>query len=148
MLKQDPLARLIGLARRRLKQAVGARVTRYGLSPQQFWVLVFLEDAGGPTLSALCERLRCDAPTASRIVSALTRRGLVRPARDPRDRRRVLLHLTPAGRRQGAELQPLAAEVRGAVERDLDRNEAAELRRLLNKVIASLDRYHTEGAAA
>jgi hypothetical protein len=48
----------------------------------------------------------------------------------------------------GAELQPLAAEIRGAVERDLDRAEAAELRRLLNKVIQSIDRYHLEGAAA
>ena len=148
MQKQDSLARLIGLARRRLKQATGARVARYGLSPQQFWVMVFLEETDGPTLTQLCERIRADAPTASRIVSALTRRGLVRPARDASDRRRTLLKLTPAGRRMGVELQPLAAEIRGVVERDLDRSEAAELRRLLNTVIRSLDRYHMEGAAA
>jgi DNA-binding MarR family transcriptional regulator len=146
--QQDSLARLIGLARRRLKQAVGARVARYGLSPQQFWVMVFLEQADGQTLTQVCERLRADPPTASRIVSALTRRGLVKPVRDAADRRRTLLRLTAAGRRMGAELQPLAAEVRGAVERDLDRAEAAELRRLLNKVIDSLDRFYLEGAAA
>ena len=135
MPEQDSLARLIGLARRRLKQAVGARVAGYGLSPQQFWVMVFLDQADGPTLTQLCERLRADAPTASRIVSALTRRGLVKPLRDAGDRRRTFLKLTPAGRRLAAELQPLALEVRGAVERDLDRAEAVELRRLLNKVI-------------
>ena len=148
MSQQDSLARLIGLARRRLKQATGARVARYGLSPQQFWVMVFLDDADGPTLTQLCERIRADAPTASRIVSALTRRGLVKPLRDVRDRRRTLLKLTPAGRRLAASLQPIAREVRGVVERDLDRSEAAELRRLLNKVIDSLDRYHAQGAAA
>jgi len=146
--QQDSLARLIALARRRLKQAVGARVARYGLSPQQFWVLVFLDTADGPPLNELCQRLRTDAPTASRIVSALARRGLVKPVRDARDRRRTLLKLTPNGRRLAGALQPLAMEVRGVVERDLDRVECAELRRLLNKVIASLDRYHAEGAAA
>jgi multidrug efflux system membrane fusion protein len=135
------LARLIALARRRLKQAVGARVARYGLSPQQFWTMVFLDEEDGPTLTQICDRLRADAPTASRIVGALTRRGLVRPARDASDRRCTLLKLTPAGRRLAAELQPLAAEIRGVVERDLDRSEVAELRRLLNKVIDSLDRY-------
>jgi len=146
--QQDSLARLIGLARRRLKQAVGARVASFGLSPQQFWVLVFLDLEDGPPLNELCQRLRTDAPTASRIVSALTRRGLVKPLRDARDRRRTLLKLTPAGRRLAASLQPIATEVRGVVERDLDRSEAAELRRLLNKVIDSLDRYHAQGAAA
>jgi len=146
--QQDSLARLIGLARRRLKQAVGARVAPFGLSPQQFWVLVFLDLEDGPPLNELCQRLRTDAPTASRIVSALTRRGLVKPLRDVRDRRRTLLKLTPAGRRLAASLQPIAREVRGVVERDLDRSEAAELRRLLNKVIDSLDRYHAQGAAA
>lgn len=148
MQQQDPLARLIGLARRRLKQAVGLRVARFGLTPQQFWALVFLLERDGPTLTQLCERLRADAPTTSRIVSGLRQRGLVRPLRDPADRRRTLLRLTAAGRRTAAELHPLAAEARAAVERDLDRAEAAELRRLLLKVIASLDRYYSEGAAA
>lgn len=148
MQQQDSLARLIGLARRRLKQAVGARVAPYGLSPQQFWVLVFLDLEDGPPLNELCQRLRTDAPTASRIVSALTRRGLVKPLRDARDRRRTLLKLTPSGRRLAASLQPIATEVRGVVERDLDRAESLELRRLLNKVIDSLDRYHAQGAAA
>jgi hypothetical protein len=34
------------------------------------------------------------------------------------------------------------------VTRDLSRNEAVELRRLLNKVVGSLDRYHIEGEIA
>jgi DNA-binding MarR family transcriptional regulator len=146
--QQDSLARLIGLARRRVRQTVGGRVARYDLTPQQFWVLVFLDEADGPPLSALSERLRSDAPTASRIIAGLTRRGLVRPVRDQRDRRRTLLKLTASGRRLARELQPLASEVRGMVERDLDRSEASELRRLLNKVIASLDRDQLEGAVS
>jgi DNA-binding MarR family transcriptional regulator len=145
--QQDSLARLIGLARRRLKQAVGRRVAAYGLTPQQFWVVVFLHQADGPALSALTEHLRSDAPTTSRIVAGLARRGLVRAVRDLRDRRRTFLKLTPPGRRLASQLQPLASEIRHMVERDLDRSEASELRRLLNKVITALDRYDTEGVA-
>ena len=148
MLQEDSLARMIGLARRRLKQAVGRRVTRYRLSPQQFWVLVYLATADGPPLLALCERMRMDAPTASRIVSALVRRGLVSMKRDPADRRRGRLSLTARGRTLAGELLPLAGEFRGVVERDLTRPENQELRRLLTKVIDSLDRYYAQGEPA
>jgi DNA-binding MarR family transcriptional regulator len=145
--QQDSLARLIAVARRRLKQTVGNRVSGHGLSAQQFWVLVHLDAEDGPPLRRVCEALRIDAPTASRIVGALSRRGLVRPAVDPADRRRTRLRLTAAGRALARELQPLAGEFRGAVERELSRAEARELRRLLNKVITGLDRYAAEGAA-
>jgi len=64
---------------------------------------------------------------------------------DPDDRRRTRLHLTTRGKALARELEPLAVEFRGVVERDLDRDERVELRRLLHKVIASLDRYHAEG---
>jgi len=146
--KQESLGRLIGLARRRLKQAVGRRVAPHGLSSQQFWVLVFLAEEDQPPLCNVCDALRMDAPTASRIVSALARRGLVRSVEDPADRRRARLALTPEGRALARELQPLATEFRLAVERDLSRRESLELRRLLNKVIAGLDRYDSEGASS
>jgi DNA-binding MarR family transcriptional regulator len=145
---QDSLARLIALTRRRLKQAVGAQSSAYGLSPQQFWTLVFLGTASGASLTALCERMRIDAPTASRIVAALVRQGLVRAARDARDRRLSRLTLSVKGRRLYEAIAPIAREIRTAVESDLSAQEKRQLRRLLHKVIDSLDRYHPEGAVA
>jgi len=145
--KQDSLARLIAVARRRLKQAVLRRVADYGLSSQQFWVLIHLDEEDGPPLCDVCDALRIDAPTASRIVAALTRRGLVRPAEDPEDRRRNRLRLTAEGRALARTLRPMAADLRGAVERELSRAEAEELRRLLTKVIAGLARYDEVGVA-
>jgi DNA-binding MarR family transcriptional regulator len=144
--KQEPVGRLIALARRRLRQAVGRRVARFGLTPQQFWILVNLAEADEPSLVALCDRLRMDPPTASRIVASLARRGMVRAAPDPRDRRRIRLTLTARGSGLTGRLLPLAAEVRAATARDLSGAEADELRRLLHKVIASLERYDA-GAA-
>ena len=148
MSKQDSLGRLIAVARRRLKQAVGRRVAGHGLSSQQFWVLVFLIEEDGPALCRVCDALRMDAPTASRIVAALTRRGLVRATADPADRRRARIKLTTAGRALARTLYPLAQEFRAAVEKDLSRREAALLRRLLEKVIAGLDHYEAEGVTS
>lgn len=143
------MGRLIGQARRRIKQAVGRRVSPHGLSPQQFWVLVNLYEGDEPSLSALCERLRMDPPTASRVVAVLARRRLLSPMADPKDRRRTRLRLTRQGRELAQRLRPLAVEVRAAVERDLTPAEALELRRLLRKVIASVERYDAglEGVA-
>ncbi len=146
--KQDSLGRLIAVARRRLKQTVGRRVAHHGLSAQQFWVLVYLAEADAPALFSVCDALRMDPPTASRIVAALTRRGLVRSTADPTDRRRARLKLTLPGRTLARVLHPLALEFRAAVERDLSRREAVELRRLLEKVIAGIDRYEAEGVAS
>lgn len=148
MSKQDSLGRLIAVARRRLKQTVGRRVAGHGLSSQQFWVLVYLLEEDAPPLCAVCDALRMDPPTASRIVAALTRRGFVRATADPADRRRARLKLTADGRALARTLHPLAQEFRAAVERDLSRREAVELRRLLEKVIAGIDRYEAEGAAS
>ena len=148
MSKQDSLGRLIAVARRRLKQTVGRRVVGHGLSSQQFWVLVYLGEEDGPALCDVCDGLRMDAPTASRIVAALTRRGFVRATADPSDRRRARLKLTAEGRALARTLHPLAQEFRAAVERDLSRREAVELRRLLEKVIAGIDRYEAEGVAS
>jgi DNA-binding MarR family transcriptional regulator len=61
---------------------------------------------GSMTVGDLAEAFEVSAPTASRTVSHLEENGLVRRVRDPRDRRRYLVELTPEGReRLGTILQ-------------------------------------------
>ena len=62
---------LIGTVRRRIKQALGSRVRRYGLTPRQFWILVALYEHPGLSLRELAAHLRMDDPTASRVIFAL-----------------------------------------------------------------------------
>ena len=94
------------------------------------------------------ETVSLKTQASGQIVAALTRRGLVRATADPADRRRARLKLTTEGRALARTLHPLAHEFRAAVEKDLSRREALELRRLLEKVIAGLDRYEDEGATS
>ena len=66
------------------------------IAPHQFSVLLRIED-GARTPRELAEIERVSAPSMSRTVAGLVDRGLVDKAEDPRDRRSVVLTLSPAG---------------------------------------------------
>jgi DNA-binding MarR family transcriptional regulator len=137
--ENEPVGLLIGAARRRMKRAVTDRVKPHGLTAQQFWALVNIEEVEGSSLGDIAERMRMDAPTASRAVTQLLRRKLVKAEGDRGDRRRLRLRLTPAGKARMPPLRQLAAELRGAAVHGLSADEEAALRALLRKVIANLD---------
>ncbi|MFN8627526.1 MAG: MarR family winged helix-turn-helix transcriptional regulator [Candidatus Binatia bacterium] len=149
----EPIGLLVGALRRRIKQAVGSRVRAYGLSVQQFWVLVAISDLPGRSLGELALHLRMDKPTASRVVYALAKRKLLDVKGDAADRRRARLYLGSAGTRWAQELQQHATAVRGAVTQGLSLAEQTALRRSLRKIIGNMDRFQAlqnghQGAAA
>jgi DNA-binding MarR family transcriptional regulator len=85
---------LFGAIRRRIRQNdPTARV-----SMPQFGILVFLRRNEGATLSDLADHLGLLRPTMSKMVHAMVERGLVTRQAHPRDRRRVRLGLTEAGK--------------------------------------------------
>lgn len=135
MPEQEPLARLIGAARRVIKLAVGRRLQKHGLSPQRFWILVNLQEAPGLSVRGLSARLRIDEPTASRMVAALVRQGLIRMQEHPEDRRRRRLQLTRDGEAVARRVRPIADEVRRAAEAGFSPEEKETLRRLLQRVM-------------
>ncbi|HZX95789.1 MAG TPA: MarR family transcriptional regulator [Myxococcales bacterium] len=136
---KEPVGLLIAAARRRMKRAVQDRVRPHGLTAQQFWMLVNIDEAEGPSLGQMAQRLRLDAPAASRAVTQLLRRKLVRVEGDRGDRRRLRLWLTPEGKARIGALRTLAADLRGAAVHGLTRKEEDLLRVLLRKIIVNLD---------
>ncbi len=138
--RQEYPGLLIAVARRRIKQAVLARAAPHGLSTQQFWVLVHLQERAGLSQRELAARMDVDAPTVSRVLAALITRGLVRAEEDPEDRRRTRLRLTPAGRDLGRTLATDAAEIRRGVVAGMSGPEVDALRAGLRKVIDNVGR--------
>jgi len=136
---KEPVGLLIAAARRKLKRAVHERVAPHGLTTQQFWALVNIEEVDRPSLREVAERMRMDAPTASRAVTQLLRRQLVKAEGDRNDRRLLRLRLTRKGREKIGILSNLADELRGAAVHGLTRGEEETLRTLLRKVITNLD---------
>jgi DNA-binding MarR family transcriptional regulator len=85
------------------------------------------EWAGGRTIETLAGGLRLSHSRTVRVVDRLEERGLARRARDPRDGRGVLVHLTPAGRRAGRRvLDARAAALEQAVA-EAERGALAEI---------------------
>ncbi|HEY6907730.1 MAG TPA: MarR family winged helix-turn-helix transcriptional regulator [Myxococcales bacterium] len=136
---KEPVGLLIAAARRRMKRVVEDRVRPHGLTPQQFWLLVNIDEADGPSLGEMAQRLRMDAPAASRAVAQLLNIKLVKTQGDRGDRRRLRLWLTPAGKAKIGALRRLAAELRGATVHGLSRDEEETLRVLLRKIVANFD---------
>ena len=132
---------LIAAARRSIKQAVGELARPYHLSAQRFWLMLRICEEEGLSLSELAARHRIDEPTASRIVSALAQRGLVRIADDPEDRRRSRLLLTEAGRSVAEQLRPLADELREATVEGLSAAERRMLAATLRRVVDNVERF-------
>lgn len=65
----------------------------------QYRMLVVLDTRGPRPTSSLAAALGVAPPTATRMSDRLVRKGLVSRATNSRDRRQVLLGLTPAGRK-------------------------------------------------
>jgi DNA-binding MarR family transcriptional regulator len=81
-------------------RCIRAEMRRHGaplLSVPQFRALAFLDRNPGACLSRVADHLGVTTATASVIIDRLVRRGLLVRADDPRERRRLVLTLTPAG---------------------------------------------------
>ncbi len=125
--------------RRRLKQLAWARLEPYGLTPQQFWVMLVLLEEGTLSLHALSQRVWMDDPTASRIVKALVNRGLLLSLADPGHGRRIRVSIAPEAAPMAQELQALATDIKEGLAQGLSPDEQAALRHGLLTVIGNLD---------
>ena len=145
--RRVPAGLLIATIYRRINLAVGARVRHHGLTPRQFWVLVRVYEHMGLSLRELAEQSRMGQTTASRVISTLAKRKLVRIDEYARDRRRARLVLTTSGYALAKELRVLAVELRRALEAGFSGTEREVLRSFLTKILANIDRFQRKRGA-
>lgn len=110
----------------------GLLESRFSLAEAR--VLYELARTPGATANQLCSELRLDAGYASRILGALDRRGLLTRERSRDDKRRLLLALTAAGKREFAELDRRSnREIRARLE-GLDEQDREDLVRCMQSI--------------
>lgn len=111
---------------------------RLELTMPQFISLQIMRDAGPQTVSALSRRIRLTPGAVSRLVDQLVDKRLVDRAESERDRRQKVLQLTPAGARLIGHLESArAAGMRRLID-GLDDGLAADLERVLARVVGAL----------
>jgi len=102
-----------------------------GLHPYHHAVLAVLDEASVETQGAIADALGYDRGQLVGLLDELEERGLIERRRDPSDRRRHTVRLTPDGKRMLAKLRALAGKLEDEYLAQLDKRERAQLHRLL-----------------
>jgi MarR family transcriptional regulator, organic hydroperoxide resistance regulator len=111
-------------------------VSPFGISQPQYNVLRILRGAGPEGLPTLVvrDRLIDDAPGITRLVTKLTRAGLVRRERSTPDQRQVICRITSKGLALLKTLDPLIVPAGESGATGLSTREQRSLIHLLDKV--------------
>jgi len=104
----------------------------------QYVIMSWLRDGIAVNPKDICVLYRHDSGALTRVIDQLAERGLVERVRRDRDRRKVELQLTPAGRETIESLVPLVVEKLNAALAEFSSEEVNELQRLLIKLNTKL----------
>jgi DNA-binding MarR family transcriptional regulator len=122
-----------------LKERALAAYEPTGLTPYDHGVLSLLEEDPRETQAQIADALGYDRSHLVGVLDDLEARGLIERRRDPADRRRHLVSLTPAGKQAVAKLRVVARRVDDEFFAALDAAERAQLTALLTRIAASHD---------
>jgi MarR family transcriptional regulator, organic hydroperoxide resistance regulator len=125
-------------ATRAVTRAYGALLAETGLTYPQYLALLALWGADGPmTVGELGARLRLDSGTLTPLLKRLESAGHVSRSRAAADERRVRVEVTESGWRLRDRVAGVPLELFSTL--GLEAGDAAELRRLLTRVVERLD---------
>jgi DNA-binding MarR family transcriptional regulator len=122
---------LLALLGQEAMHRLRAAHTAHNLKPRQFQVLGLLHDHGGLAQGELVKEMGVAPSILVTLLNPLETDGLVTRERDPGDRRRHLVTLTPAGEKQLASASRAQKETEDALFASLDDNQREQLRGLL-----------------
>lgn len=130
---------LVRDAHRSFSRALQARIASHGVSMGQWFFLRALWDEDGLTQRELSQRVGMMEPTTVTALNSMERRGLVERVRNPHDRRKVNIFLTPKGRALREVLMPCSVDVNNQAVRGLGSSEVNRAIAILRRVIGNLN---------
>lgn len=111
------------------------------------FVLGYLADNGGKVYPKdLSSGLQISSARIATILKQLEARGYVRRKADKKDRRRVLVHLTPKGRKAAAANKEKAVDMLATLLEQLGPEDAEALLRIEAKMVKILEEKEREAA--
>ncbi len=107
------------------------RIQPHGILIGQYHFLRVLWEGDGITQRELANQVGMKESTTFTALAGMEAKGLVRRSRHPTDRRKMLVWLTPEGRRLKQVLLPIAKDVNDITADVLSADEIGQLRALL-----------------
>jgi len=121
------------------KSKVLAKLDEAGFDPYHYSSLVILDERPRQTQAMMADACALDPSRLVAVLDSLEERSLIERKRDPEDRRRHIVTITPAGKRQLARLREIVKELEDEFFGALDATERKQLHELLVKVAADVD---------
>lgn len=134
----DSLALIMRDAHRTFTKSLERRIAVYGITSNMWYYLRLLWENDGCTPGDLSEQLGIKGPTAIEVLDDLERKQLIRRERDPADKRRVLIRLTPKGLELKQALLHFAIEVQDLAMKDVSTEDEAVFRSVLRNMLLRL----------
>jgi DNA-binding MarR family transcriptional regulator len=125
---------LLRVAQQKAFSNVSSRISKYGITPIQFATLLILEEKAPRSQNHLGREIAMEPGNFHLVVKNLYNQDLIAKRKDAEDARRILLSLTPKGKRLVNKLDVLQKEGSAETLSRLSNTEAETLLDLLAKI--------------
>ncbi|HEX4540444.1 MAG TPA: MarR family transcriptional regulator [Acidimicrobiales bacterium] len=122
---------LLGYVGSSVKASANEAFERVGANLYDLGILALLDEGARDTQASIADALGLDRGQLVGVLDDLEEQGLIERHRDPKDRRRHMVSLTPAGRRRLAKLRTVLQELEDDVLQPLGTKGRSTLHTLL-----------------
>jgi len=131
------VGRLLARVKIAMHEALDESLAPFDITAAQYVILVNLASGEVNSASELCKGVSYDPGAMTRMLDRLEKKGLVRRARSPEDRRKVILELTAAGKALYPKLTEVHVNVLNRFMQRFTKAEADTLGKLLERMLAN-----------
>src|SRR5438045_8352509 len=131
------IGRLLSRVKLEMHDALERELAPHDITAAQFVILMNLSSGEVDSASKLCKGVSYDPGAMTRMLDRLERKGLIRRARCPDDRRKVILEMTKEGKAVYPKLVAVHVKVLNHFMRNFTKTQAGELESLLRQSLTT-----------
>jgi MarR family transcriptional regulator, multiple antibiotic resistance protein MarR len=129
---------LLGRVMSALRETHDKALAQFGVNTNQGTVLMNCIRGEANTPAQLAKFNNLDISSVSRMLDRMEQKGLVARSRTGKDRRQVIIRITPKGRALVKRAIPVAARVAAEAWRNVSEQERRTLRTIVYKILGNL----------